>query len=314
MSQDDITPRRPDYSDEPPPRELNPPPPHDVPPKSSATWVIPVVIVAGVVGVLGCLGCIGVGLLIPAVSKVREAAARTQSSNNLRIIGLAMHNCNDTYKGVPHVSGPWRDPPGDKTERSLFVNLLPFMEQEVLFQNITKGGGNTNYPVKTLISPSDFTGNGTSGECSYAANWQFFQRMAPEAGGERSYAIIPFSMPDGTANTVTYAEIYQNCNGTVRRWGQTGNATVLSTPAFNRMAPVNPSTINTQLQMFQVVPSQTSCSPALAQTPNQGGMLVGLGDASVRSLLANMSLTTWQRACCPEDGNILGMNPNTNDW
>lgn len=309
MSQDDITPQRPDYSHEPPPRELDPLPPRPVSSSSSVPWLIPLVVVGAVLGLGGCVVLILMALLFPAVSKVREASARSHSVNNLRQVGLAMHNCNDTFGEIPQVSGRWIAE-GGNTERTLFVNLLPYLEQDFLYQNIVKGNATPNQLVKTLVSPADTTGNGANGECSYAANWQVFQLTPPGAPGEVSYASIPRSMPDGLTNIIAFAEIYQNCNGTVRRWGQTGKADNFATPAFNRMAVPNPKVLNTQLQLPQTAPSPADCAPPLAQTPHRGGILVGLADSSVRSVQPSISLVTWQRACSPADGNMLG----NNDW
>ena len=77
------------------------------------------------------MAAVGVGLMLPAVQKVRESAARISSANNLKQIGLAVHNYHDTYGHMPPAAIC------DKNGKPLLSwrrRLLPFVEQNALYQ------------------------------------------------------------------------------------------------------------------------------------------------------------------------------------
>ena len=78
-----------------------------------------------------------IGLLLPAVQKVREAAARTQCSNNLKQLVLATHNCNDTYSRLPPGLGtfPPSTNPIPQNFGNTFFFLLPFFEANTIYKN-----------------------------------------------------------------------------------------------------------------------------------------------------------------------------------
>jgi prepilin-type processing-associated H-X9-DG protein len=96
-----------------------------------------------------------IGLLLPAVQKVREAASRTQSANNLKQMALACHNYHDTYGKFP--------PGNDGNNFSAAAKILPFIEQDNLFKTVDfkkaiDDEANANArktSVRTFVSPRD---------------------------------------------------------------------------------------------------------------------------------------------------------------
>jgi len=107
-----------------------------------------------------------IGLLLPAVQKVREAAGKTQSKNNLKQLALAVHNCHDVFQITPPMFGVVGTQvagggAGAGNNASFFFNLLPYIEQESLFKLGKDAARST--AIKGLNNPLDPTWSANNG-------------------------------------------------------------------------------------------------------------------------------------------------------
>jgi prepilin-type N-terminal cleavage/methylation domain-containing protein len=271
--------------------------------RRSAFTLVELLVVIAIIGVL-------IGLLLPAVQKVREAALRTQDSNNLRQLALAIQNCNDTYGRLPPAYGtfPTRDgatgPPAGLGTLQYF--LLPFLEQDNVFNSVTVTSDNImNTPMRVFMGPADPTMPSTGivnsmmmggpfGGCSYSSNFQVFGKIP---GGR---ARIPSSFPDGTSNTILFGPNYTDCNGTQYMWNMGSCGNPPTWPYY-----YDPSVNYLSLPLPQIRPLPTQCDPTLLQSPYSGIILVALGDGSVRNLSAGISAYSWNLALNPDDGLVF---------
>jgi len=204
--------------------------------------LVELLVVIAIIGVL-------VALLLPAVQSAREAARRISCANNLKQIGLAMHNYHESFgQFPPSVILPVGVAPFDGW--SAQARLLPFLENQAL-QNLIDW--KLGYPLqpavtKTRVScflcPSEINdkerpdGNLTHYPLSYGINvgtWFVFDPSTGRGGDGFAYPnsrIRVRDMVDGTSNTLAFAEV-KAWNPYVRDGGapSVSNAPIPNTPA-----------------------------------------------------------------------------------
>ena len=195
--------------------------------------------------------------------------------------------------------------------------------------------------VPTYVCPADpsmsdgIMSGGVNGGSSYAANAQVFAALQGENltatpngkdGAMQPVTVNNFAdrgaaisrILDGSSNTILFIHVYAQCSksgaATGSAWGYSEG--VNKAPATTQgYQPWARASLLAQKYMcaatdaaFQNAPNpySTQCDPAQPATPHSSAMIVLLGDASVRNVVPSITPQTWNTACLPNDGQILG--------
>lgn len=262
-----------------------------------------------------------IGLLLPAVQKIREAANRMKCTNNMKQISLATINCADTNSFlIPPGVGlyPGNLPSAGQSNGGTFLHILPFIEQENLFRASSatpdpdgRNGNNQTYSQWTpaiqnsrppaYICPSDFTQQGgRPARASYANNGQIFRHNY--AWGTVGLSVYPSSLSDGTSNTILYTEKLAWCN--------TGDYNDNFWPDWG---PINLSPDHGgMVQGPGSVPqfavrggTPANCTGGRPSSAHTGGAVTAMSDGSVRTVGQGVNANTWWAAVTPAGGESL---------
>jgi len=299
--------------------------------KARAFTLIELLVVIAIIAIL-------IGLLLPAVQKVREAAARMKCSNQLKQLGLAVANYASTYDSqLPPANLRSSNNVNANGGANILVTLLPYIEQDAAYRTMQNnvGGGSSwdaggfagtpsgtlrTVTMKTYQCPSDptmvngFAANQVNAWAgsSYAANFQVFgmgSRNSRFGGTDWAAKYNIGNIPDGTSNTVAFTEKWAACqasNGGGNLWTWPGGdwgpdwcPTFANSP-WGRNWSGTPQ--------YSPNPYNTVCDASRPSTAHTASCVTAMMDGSVRGVNTGVSQQTWIYAITPDDGQVLGSN------
>lgn len=267
-----------------------------------------------------------IGLLLPAIQKVRHTALRMVSVNNLRQITLATANYSNSHSDkLPALSGRTKD-----GRRAVFVDILPFLEQESVFKIVT--GLISEEELKILQknppplaipvyqNPLDFTELGFNSPTrvtpvtSYACNAQVFNG-APSLRRVR----------DGLSNTMLFSEHYRRCgevrftyiggsfgtriSGNCNRPSFADSGLRRTDPDCGDFYPITkgfpPVSAASSNVTFQSIPSERECDPRLLNATSLNGLQSTMADGSIRVFASTVSPAVFWGSITPAGGEVV---------
>lgn len=283
--------------------------------KRRGLTLIELMVVLAIIAVL-------VGLTIPAVQKVRQAALRAQDANNMRQIVIALQN----YASAQKNSLPGNDVRpiinGDFANVSPFYNILPFLEPGASPPYYIRHQFYTEHLfVQAFLSPTDPTiGDAISvdedwkvvGPTSYALNMQVFGGSPQLVGTFR----------DGTSNTIALSQHYLVCrnrqNFFMYHFLTPGpgaptygfRSGTFADPFWADVVPITKDGVTKSSRpgaTFQVVPLPKDADGAMLQATQSTGLLAAMADGHVRTFAPSVSETVFWSAVTPAGGEIVNL-------
>jgi prepilin-type N-terminal cleavage/methylation domain-containing protein/prepilin-type processing-associated H-X9-DG protein len=276
-----------------------------------------------------------IALLLPAVQSAREAARRMQCTNNLKQIGLALHNYHDVHLRFP--MGSTRvDLPGGPYRQPFLAALLPFLEQRALSNSFNYdwsfqvvANDTTRLTVVNVFNcPSDqaqlFVNNGGTVpdvKGNYGINWgqntYANQLLKPPFG--LNYGANFAEITDGTSNTFLLSELIQTPHppgqpvDVIDRRGRVWSEQPSSHQISTRLNPNSQAPDYGACWNIPKVPCTRNTGDAnnhyiASRSRHPGGVNTLLGDGSVRFTKETINLGSWQALSSQSGGEVLSQD------